>query len=225
MSTLSPNPPPTRPGRFDNGQEWIESLGDVPLHRVLFNPAPGTATEEDLLRHVDGAAKRLVELVNGTLVEKPMGQLEAMLALWLGSRILMVVEANRLGWVYGADCPIRMAAANVRLPDVSFVARETTAGKIEKSRVLRAWPSLVVEIWSDSNTRREMQIKRQECFASGTKLVWEIDWRTRTVEVYTRPESPDATLTEADTLDGGSVLPGFSVPIKQLFSVLDDLEP
>ena len=37
------------PRRFDNGAEWLAALGDVPLHRIIFDPWPGTATEADLL--------------------------------------------------------------------------------------------------------------------------------------------------------------------------------
>jgi Uma2 family endonuclease len=51
-------------------------------------------------------------------------------------------------------------------------------------------------------------------------LVWEVDPDTRTVHVYTGPEAV-AVLTEADTLDGGAVLPGFRLPLSALFAELD----
>jgi hypothetical protein len=58
--------------KFDNGEEWHHGLGDVPLSRIIFDPWPGTATEEDLLLMVE-RDKRLCELIDGTLVEKPPG--------------------------------------------------------------------------------------------------------------------------------------------------------
>ena len=51
--------------RFANAAEWLHSLGDVPLERIIVDPPPGTAAEADLLRLVEGD-KRLCELIDGT---------------------------------------------------------------------------------------------------------------------------------------------------------------
>ena len=66
----------------------------------------------------------------------------------------------------------------------------------------------------------EMAVKRQDYFAAGVELVWEIDPDARTVVVYSSP-TQSTTLTAADTLDGGAVLPGFTLPLQQLFAELD----
>jgi Uma2 family endonuclease len=81
-------------------------------------------------------------------------------------------------------------------------------------------PDLVVEVLSPSNTPAEMARKRGEYFRSGVRLLWEIDPRTRTVRVYTS-ETAVGELSAADTLDGGAVLPGFTLPLAQLFDQLD----
>jgi Uma2 family endonuclease len=67
-----------------------------------------------------------------------------------------------------------------------------------------------------------MRRKRHEYFEGGTRLVWEIDPKTRTAAVY-RPDATDVpeTLTEAGTLDGGDVLVGFSLCLKDLFAEPD----
>ncbi len=70
---------------------------------------------------------------------------------------------------------------------------------------------------SDSNTREEMELKRKEYFFAGTRLVWIVDPPRRVVEVYTAPDQY-VTLTEEQTLDGGDVLPGFKLPLRNLFS-------
>jgi Uma2 family endonuclease len=57
--------------------------------------------------------------------------------------------------------------------------------------------------------------------AAGVRLAWEIDPRARTVAIYVSPEPPAAVLTAADTLDGGAVLPGFALPLANLFAELD----
>ena len=64
-----------------------------------------------------------------------------------------------------------------------------------------------MEVLCDSNMPKEMGRKLQEYFAAGTQLVWYVDPRTRTVDVY---ESPDSCqrLNAGETLTGGEVLPG-----------------
>ena len=79
-------------------------------------------------------------------------------------------------------------------------------------------PDLCVEVVSPGNTAAEMQLKRQEYFASGCQLAWEIDPRTRTAVAYT--SAADAG-TVVQTLDGGTVLPGFTLPLATLFAEFD----
>ena len=60
--------------------ELVHRLGDIPLERIPAVPHPGSATEEDVFRR-PGGEKRLYELVDGVLVEKPMGYYESLLAV------------------------------------------------------------------------------------------------------------------------------------------------
>src|SRR5205823_6118365 len=105
----SPTTPPrvALPAKFDNGEEWLHELGDVPLSRVIFDPWPGTATEQDLLTFVE-RDKRLCELIDGTLVEKPVGFEESQIALWLGHLLLMWIAPRQLGAVTGEAGTVRM---------------------------------------------------------------------------------------------------------------------
>src|SRR5205823_12121176 len=86
--------------RYRTAAEWLDDLGDVPLERIIFDPWPGTATEEDLLRKVE-VEKHLCELVNGTLVEKPVGFYESQVAVALSHFLLSFVIPRRLGGVSG----------------------------------------------------------------------------------------------------------------------------
>jgi Uma2 family endonuclease len=61
-----------------------------------------------------------------------------------------------------------------------------------------------------------MARKRKEYFLAGTRLVWQVNPRKRTVDVYTAPDE-FTTLAESETLDGADVLPGFSLPVRALF--------
>lgn len=196
----------------------VEQLGDVPIDRILWNPLPGTATEEDVVRLVDGEPKRLVELVDGILVEKPMGQPEGFFAASLISYLMAYVRPRRLGVVGAPDTIMRLRPGQNRLPDVCFTAwASLPSDDAHMLRVGRYAPDLVVEILSPSNARREVERKRGEYFAAGTKLVWIIEPEDRTVAVYTDPTT-HTLLTAADTLDGGAVLPGFTLPLADLFN-------
>ena len=100
-----------------------ERLGSIPLHRIRCQPAPGTATEADVLIHFNGE-KRLCELVDGVLVEKPMGYYESRLAACLIGFLEHFLDVHDLGIVLGADATLRLAPGLVRLPDVSFISWE-----------------------------------------------------------------------------------------------------
>ncbi len=211
-------PTPTLPD--ETMADLLYSLGNISPCRVLMRPPPGTATEDDALAHLEGEFRRRVELIDGTLVEKPMGVQEAFLAMWLGTLLNNFVAPRRLGLVGGADMLIRLLHRQLRLPDVSYFPWTQIPPGFLDARIGTVSPALAVEVLSVSNTRAEMERKRREYFASGTQLVWIVDPRSETVAVYT-DATAHTTLTTTDTLDGGAVLPGFTVAVAELFSYLD----
>jgi Uma2 family endonuclease len=77
-------------------------------------------------------------------------------------------------------------------------------------------PDLAVEILSPTNTAREMERKRNEYFDGGTRLAWELDPDRRRVRVYTANDDFH-DVDENGTLDGGAVLPGFSLSVRVWF--------
>jgi Uma2 family endonuclease len=113
---------PQPPGQFDNGAQWLAALGGIPLSRIIFNPWPGTATEADLLYMVEHE-KRLCELVEQTLVEKPVGCWEGLIAANIIGLLIAFVNPRHLGAVFGADSTMRMKSGRIRLPDVSYVSQ------------------------------------------------------------------------------------------------------
>jgi len=85
-------------------------------------------------------------------------------------------------------------------------------------------PDFVIEVLSVGNTRGEMARKRREYFHAGVQLVWMIDPRSRTVAVFTNAQ--EFTLVdETGSLDGGNVLPGWTIQLEQLFARLDREAP
>src|SRR5215469_12780171 len=101
--------------------ELLERLGDIPPHRIRMKPYPGTATEQDVIAAEAALDKRLCELVDGTLVEKDMGQYESRMAAVLIHLIETYLDNHDLGVCFGADAMLRIVPGRVRMPDVSFV--------------------------------------------------------------------------------------------------------
>jgi Uma2 family endonuclease len=195
-------------------------LGGVPLDRIRFRPWPGTATVQDLL-DVGAREGILCELVEGVLVEKAMGFSEAGLAALIIELLNTFVRPRNLGIVTGPDGTVELMAGLVRIPDVAFTRWDRLPGRrYPAAPVPHLAPNLAIEVLSESNTPGEMAAKRQDYFAAGVELVWEIDPETRTVAVYTGVAQM-VTLTAADTLDGGAVLPGFTLAVDDLFAELD----
>jgi Uma2 family endonuclease len=196
--------------------DLVRQLGGVPLERIRCQPPPGTATEEDVLRPVDGE-KRLFELVDGTLVAKAMGYYESVLAMVLGRLIGEFLDQHDLGLVSGEAGMLRLAPGQVRGPDVAFVRWERfPGGKMPTEPIPGLAPDLAVEVLSRGNTEAEMQRKLHEYFAAGVRLVWYLDPEPRTVRVYTGPTEM-RLLTEGETLEGDPVLPGFRLLIREWF--------
>jgi Uma2 family endonuclease len=206
---------------MDTLADLLAQLGGIAPERVRFRPAPGTATEEDVLAIRHSPERRLCELVDGVLVEKAMGLRESYLAGILLTILWAFVRPRNLGIVTGADGMMRLFPGLVRIPDVALLSWSRLSNRrVPTEPISDITPDLGVEVLSAGNTARELARKRQEYFAAGVHLVWQVDPHTRTVEVFTAPNQ-STVLHEAQTLEGGMVLPGFILPLQELFAELD----
>lgn len=197
--------------------DLLERLGGIPLERIRFHPAPGTATEADVLRCLD-ARRGVCELIEGVLVEKAMGYIESWLAMVLGQLLVEFVRKHDMGIVTGEAGTLRLAPGLVRVPDVAFISWERFPNReLIDEPIPDLAPDLAVEVLSKSNTAAEMDRKLYDYFDAGVRLVWYADPDTRTVSVYTSPTDA-RLLSESDTLDGGTVLPGFRLLISDWFA-------
>jgi hypothetical protein len=127
MATASPSRPQIRP-QFDNGAQWLAALGGVPLSRILFNPWPGEATEADLLYRAEHE-KRLCELIDGTLVEKPVGFWEGLVGANIIALLAAYVKPRDLGAVSGADSTMRMKSGRPPQPGIAMRAVSPSADR------------------------------------------------------------------------------------------------
>jgi Uma2 family endonuclease len=223
---LLPEAPLMSIAEFERRTTWTADdlaahLGDIPLSRIRFDPPPGTAVEKDVVDRL-GRDEHILELVDGVLVEKPMGYRESLIAARIITFLNIYLFRTRLGRVSAPDGALRLAAGVLQAPDVAYVSNERLpGGRIPAEPVPNLVPDLAVEVLSAGNTEREMKRKLRACFDAGVRLVWHVDPRTRSVDVFTAPDSV-TRLTAADALTGGGVLPGFSVSVGDLFADTDD---
>jgi Uma2 family endonuclease len=204
--------------RPDTVADLLHRLGDIPAGRILMHPPPSTATEKDLIDLLEGADKRLCELVDGVLVEKPMGYKESILAGIILQWFWNYLDKHDLGVVAGPDGPIRLRLRLVLFPDVSFISwKRFGRDEVPADKVSKVIPELAVEILSESNTPKEIERKLNEYFQAGVLLAWAIDPEKRTADVYTAP-SKKKSLASEGVLDGGKILPGFKLPLNELFA-------
>ena len=159
------------------------------------------------------------ELVKGELITMaPAGAEHGAIGSRTCRRISSFVEANDLGVVFNADTGFIISTDpdTVRAPDVSFVRKERIPADGIPRGFFQGAPDIAVEVISPSDSYTEVAEKVAQLLDAGTMLVVLIDPRTRTITL--RHQSGETTtLTEADTLTLGDVLPGFECAVGDLF--------
>ena len=128
------------------------------------------------------------------------------------------VRQNKLGRVFVGEVGIYTGRNpdTVRAADAAFVSRQRMA-QVKSRSYLDVAPELVVEVMSPDDRWHDLMDKLDEYFAIGVQLIWVADPRQQQVYVY-RSVTDVQRLSAADTLTGGEVLPGFSVPVADLFA-------
>lgn len=139
---------------------------------------------------------------------------------WMGGNILsplwQFVRKRRLGRVVGLEAGfiVERNPDTVLAPDVAFVS----AARVPASqpKFFDGPPDLAVEVLSPSNSKAEIQRKVAILLGAGCRLIWVVDPKGRTVTEY-RPHKEESVLTSADSLSGHDVVPGFVLPIQEIF--------
>jgi Uma2 family endonuclease len=129
------------------------------------------------------------------------------------------VRANNLGTVYAAETGFKITSSpdTVRAPDVAFVSRERVEQVGDVKGYWPGAPDLAVEVISPNDVYTEVEEKVFDWLEAGAKMVIVVNPRKRAVTVY-RSLTEIVVLTESDTLDGGDVVPGWSIAIKDVFA-------
>ena len=159
------------------------------------------------------------ELVRGELRKMaPASYNHGRNAARVAKSLMIHVDDNNLGSVSIAEAGFLLATApdHVRVPDLSFVSREREEAARPVSGFFPGSPDLAVEVISPNDRYTEVAEKVEDWLAAGTRMVVVVDGRRRVAIVHFRGKEP-VTLTERDTLDGGDVVPGWSMPVAEIF--------
>jgi Uma2 family endonuclease len=169
------------------------------------------------LLHAEGLGR--CELVRGELVMMtPAGFEHGRIVISLSTPLASFVKGQSLGVVTGAETGFQIARDpdTVRAPDVAFIRAE----RVPPSPLMGFFPGapdLAVEVVSPSDRATELLSKVQNWLEAGCRAVWVIDPLQRTVSIY-RTDKPMAILHASDVLSGDDVVPGFSVPVAEIFA-------
>lgn len=178
-------------------------------------------TLEEFLELPD--TKPASEYACGEVFQKPSaGFMRSALRGYLAYRMYDFVQAHRFGefafgWncVFGPDDDQR-----VYVPDLMFISAE----RVTNDETFWGAPDLTVDVLTPEHDAYRFAARIQFYLENGVRLAWVLN-TTRHTAVIFRPGEDERELTEADTLDGEDVLPGFCLPLAELFAQLDPLAP
>ncbi len=164
------------------------------------------------------------DLIQGVLQEKPMtrrnryhSSTEANIACLLNN--WRIRQSEPRGRVLSGEAGFiltRNPDSGVGI-DVAYISAETAARQSDKvTSMVDGVPVLAVEVLSPNDTNKEVHDKILEYLAAGVRIVWIVDPHFRTVQVH-RPNAKPEFFTDDDELTAEPDLPGFRVPVRQLF--------
>jgi Uma2 family endonuclease len=163
----------------------------------------------------------LYEVIDGKRIAKgPQTVLAAWIAGQLGVHLANCAKGNDLGWaIVKALFDLHAPGILSRRPDVAFVSYKRWPKDRPISLTADAWdvvPNVATEVVSPSDAADEIETKVNEYFHVGVQLVWVVYPTHRKIYVHRSPTDV-CLLSIADVLDGGDVVPGFRLPLAELF--------
>jgi Uma2 family endonuclease len=190
--------------------------------RVVVQEHLYTAHDLWTLSHLPEYDSRRLELSEGELIEmSPASGKHGTLASKLDRRIGIFVEEHQLGETTAAETGFILyknpnGRDTVRAPDVGFIsAARVPEGGLPEEGYIPVPPDLAVEVVSPNDDAEDLHLKIQQYLKAGTRLVWVFYPKSKSVAVHTPAGAH--TIEIGGALDGGNVLPGFSLPLQDVF--------
>ncbi len=172
-------------------------------------------TADELLAMPDDGSRKY-ELVRGELLSmSPAGMRHGRISMRIAVSLLDHVNAQGLGAVFPADTGFILSRDpdTVRAPDAAFVRK---ARVVDTEKYFPGAPDLAVEVISPTDVLRELEAKVREYLRAGTQMVIVIDPKKQTAWIETA--AGRQRLTIDDTLTAPDVIPGWSLPLRELFA-------
>ncbi|MDY7004610.1 MAG: Uma2 family endonuclease [Cyanobacteriota bacterium] len=162
------------------------------------------------------------ELINGEVVDMGNSGMEhGNITAYLCGLIELYARPKKLGVTCDSSTAFTFKSGNKRSPDISFVSKDRLLGlKRLPKGYFQGAPDLAVEVIYPNNTFEELHQKIVEYFENNCRLVWVINPDEKSILVYHKPK-PDKLLQVTDNLDGEDILPGFILPVTDLFMEWD----
>ncbi|MEO8609545.1 MAG: Uma2 family endonuclease [Chloroflexota bacterium] len=163
--------------------------------------------------------QRRWEFIDGEVIEVPSNPLSSQIAALIIAALVVFVRPRGLGHVTGEAAGYKIEGRDFS-PDVAFVSKQRQSSLPYREQYNPVAPDLMVEVLSPSNKtdKREREViedKIRVC-AYARILLWIVDPELRSVKVYT-PGQPVRTIEFDGVLNGGDVLSGFELPVKDIF--------
>jgi Uma2 family endonuclease len=159
------------------------------------------------------------ELIDGELKERDMGSD----AVWISGRFMMKLgvfnESADLGLVYPDGATVAIFPLRPRhgpRPDGAFISYARLGRRTPPRGALTVAPELIIEVVSTHDNANDLEGRVRDYLAAGVDLVWVAYPEQRVIHVYRR-DGTSAVIAEPGDLSGEGILPGFSVPVSQLF--------
>src|SRR5579859_7717980 len=181
-------------------------------------------TAEDLwdLQSLPENQDKNFELIDGEIYEVTPNSLTSNLIAAELIRVLgNFTHEHDLGYVAGTDAGFTLSPGNTLEPDVAFISKSRLSKMPE--RYFEGAPELAVEVVSPTDSVKATQRKAKRYLMAGTDLVWILYPADKTADACTMTPEGDMAIHEIGAdglLDGGNVIPGFKVALKDIFKVI-----
>jgi len=172
-----------------------------------------TVEEFDRLVELPENADKLFEYIGGEISEVPSNPLNSEIASRISAEIVFFIKGKNLGHVTG-EAGGYIVSGERYAPDVAFISKKRQHKLAERGYNPNP-PDLAVEVLSPSDRHGTLRVKLANYLSAGT-VVWLVDPEIQMVEIYIRCQKA-RTMGVDGILDGGDVLPGFTLPVKDIF--------
>ncbi len=173
-----------------------------------------TVEEFDQFAALPENVDRRLEYIGGEIIDVVSNSYSSEVAVNISFLIKLYLRQHGIeGHVTGADGGY-MVAGQRFIPDVAFVSKAKQPEPSHDPYNPNA-PDLAVEVLSPTDDPGMIRLELASYLAAGT-VVWIVNTENKRVEIYA-PGQPPQHANFVDTLDGGAVLPGFTLAVKDIF--------